>query len=79
MKKLTLVCDKNTADYQQHKRYLEDIMEETENDLSLNISGFATSTQAGTEASLSPPPKHPNQTINQSIQPIPALSQNLED
>ena len=61
--KLTLVCEKDTTEYQQQKRYLEDIMEEPENDSSLNISGFATSTQVGIEASFSPLPKHPNQTI----------------
>ena len=54
--KLTLMCDKNTAQDQQHKRILEDIMEETENDSSFDISELVTSTQASTEANLSPPP-----------------------
>ena len=54
--KLMLMCDKNTAQDQQHRRILEDIMEETENDSSFDISEFVTSTQASTEANLSPPP-----------------------
>ena len=53
---LTLMCDKNTAQDQKHKRMLEDIMEETENDSSFDVSEFVTSTQASTEANLSPPP-----------------------
>ena len=54
--KLTLMYDKNTAQDQQYRRTLEDTIEETENDSSFDISEIITSTQASTEANLSPPP-----------------------
>ena len=57
--RLTSKHDKNTAQNQQYRITLDDINEESENDSSFDTSELITSTQANTEANLSPPPQMP--------------------